>query len=182
MMRSGLRAALALAACLLAGCGTLMNVSTDGADTNLMLRGYDPVAYQAQGRATPGDAAIKAEHEGVTYRFASAGNRALFVANPQKYVAAYGGFCTTARPTRSRPEAIRSTEGGRRAAVHLRRRQGEGLLGARQARNVRLVDEYWENEMKDAPWRLQSYKRWTFKVPPTRPARTRGPLQEERER
>jgi YHS domain-containing protein len=165
-MRSVFRAGLSLAACVLAGCGTLMNVSTDGADTNLMLRGFDPVAYQAQGRATPGDPAIKAEHEGLAYRFASAENRALFVANPRKYVPAYGGFCTNgasyAIKAGGNPNNWKVVED--RLFIF-----GDGKAKdyweLDQARNIKLGDDYWENEMKDMPWRYQSYKRWIFKVP-----------------
>jgi hypothetical protein len=34
-----------------------------------------------------------------------------------------------------------------------------------QKRNIELGDRHWEEEMKDAYWRTQSYKRWIFKVP-----------------
>ena len=42
---------------LLPGCAT-MNVVSDGADSQLMLRGNDPVAYHTQGKAVPGDPQI----------------------------------------------------------------------------------------------------------------------------
>ena len=64
------------------------------ADRNgLALKGYDPVAYFTQGAAVKGDQAITAEHDGATYRFASAEHRDLFVADPVKYVPQYGGYC-----------------------------------------------------------------------------------------
>ncbi len=69
---------------LLPGCSTL-NVVSDGADPQLMLRGNDPVAYHTLGKAVAGDPQIKAQHEGVTYRFTNAAHRDLFLATPQRY-------------------------------------------------------------------------------------------------
>ncbi len=59
----------------------------------LALDGYDPVAYQADQRATPGSPALTATHDGAVYRFASAANREAFLADPTRYLPAYGGFC-----------------------------------------------------------------------------------------
>lgn len=58
--------------------------------------GYDAVAYQAENKATPGSPAITAEYEGVTWRFASEANKALFVTNPARYAPQYGGYCAWA--------------------------------------------------------------------------------------
>ena len=66
-----------------------LNAGADG----VMLRGFDPVAYFTQGSPTEGSAAFTAEHGGATYRFASAANRELFLADPERYVPAYGGYC-----------------------------------------------------------------------------------------
>jgi len=66
---------------------------SDGADSELMLLGHDAVAYFTQGEAVKGDPAIKAEHRGVTYRFASEANKAQFLASPEKYMPQFGGFC-----------------------------------------------------------------------------------------
>lgn len=68
-------------------------IETNADAEGLMLRGYDPVAYFTLGAPTPGSAAITAEHAGATYRFASEEHRELFLANPEAYVPAYGGFC-----------------------------------------------------------------------------------------
>lgn len=66
---------------------------SDGADSKLMLEGHDAVAYFTQNAAVKGDPAIKLEHQGVTYRFASEANKALFAASPEKYMPQFGGFC-----------------------------------------------------------------------------------------
>ena len=66
-------------------------VNTDRA--GVALGGYDPVAYQAEQQARKGSPTYTATHEGATYHFASAANRDAFVADPARYLPAYGGFC-----------------------------------------------------------------------------------------
>lgn len=58
--------------------------------------GYDPVAYFTQGRPVKGRAEIAAEYRGATWRFASTANRETFLAEPEKYAPAYGGYCAWA--------------------------------------------------------------------------------------
>jgi YHS domain-containing protein len=65
------------------------NVDSSG----LALKGYDPVAYFAEGKPLQGKAELTARHEGATYRFASAANRDAFAAAPAKYAPQYGGYC-----------------------------------------------------------------------------------------
>ncbi len=56
-----------------------------GADA-LALQGHDPVAYFTQGKALKGEKTLSATHGGVVYWFASSDHRALFTANPAKYL------------------------------------------------------------------------------------------------
>jgi len=60
------------------------------------LKGYDPVGYFIQNAAVKGKKELSAQHRGVTYRFASEGNKKLFTAAPEKYMPTYGGWCATA--------------------------------------------------------------------------------------
>ena len=62
-------------------------------DRGLAIQGHDPVAYFTDSRATRGRADITAQHEGTTYRFASAANHDAFRADPAKYLPQYGGYC-----------------------------------------------------------------------------------------
>ena len=59
----------------------------------LALRGYDPVAYFADGKATAGKASQSVAHQGATYRFASKKNRQRFEQDPERYLPQYGGYC-----------------------------------------------------------------------------------------
>ncbi|MEZ5832309.1 MAG: YHS domain-containing (seleno)protein [Dongiaceae bacterium] len=93
---------LILAAALLStGLGQVLPATTAIAadyslnleESGLAIHGYDPVAYFSDSTAIEGKADITAEHNGATYRFASAEHRDQFVANPEKYLPQYGGYC-----------------------------------------------------------------------------------------
>lgn len=60
------------------------------------IKGYDPVAYFTDGRARKGSAKHTVEYDGVQWRFVSAEHRALFLAAPEQYAPAYGGYCAYA--------------------------------------------------------------------------------------
>ena len=55
--------------------------------------GYDVVAYFTDGKAMRGSGYHVADHNGVTYAFSSEEHKKLFIANPTKYLPAYGGYC-----------------------------------------------------------------------------------------
>jgi len=57
-----------------------------------MLLGHDPAAYFTQNVAVLGNPAIQSELQGVTWRFASAENRAAFLREPTKYMPQFGGY------------------------------------------------------------------------------------------
>ncbi len=60
---------------------------------DVALSGYSPVSYIENRRAEPGSPRYTAEHNGATYFFTSERQRRTFLANPQKYLPAYGGYC-----------------------------------------------------------------------------------------
>lgn len=64
--------------------------------SGLALRGYDPVAYFNAGKPEAGRAEFTATHKGATFRFANASNRDTFVADPDRYLPQYGGWCAYA--------------------------------------------------------------------------------------
>ena len=66
-------------------------VNTD--ENKLALDGYDPVSYFDAAKPLKGSPQITTTDRGAIYRFASEEHRKLFVANPQKYEPAYGGYC-----------------------------------------------------------------------------------------
>lgn len=164
---AALRAALALlAVAVLSGCGTVMNTTRDGADERLMLRGNDPVSYFTGQAPVRGDPEIKSTHQGLTFRFATAANKAEFDRNPARYVPGYGGFCASGAPY-----ALKAAIGAEVFTIHdnrlylfgSERVKAHWLMDVRD--NLRLGDAYWENETKDVPYRIQNLKRYVLKVP-----------------
>ena len=158
--------AAVLATLLVAGCGS-MNVASEGADSRLMLKGYDPVAYFTDGKPVPGNPAIKADHQGVTYRFSSEDHRRLFIANPAKFTPQYGGWCSNgmvyAIPLGGEPANFKIIDGKLYLFGGLRSKL---YFEMDQEKNLKLADQYWETEVKDSNWRTQSWKRvWFAKVP-----------------
>ena len=67
----------------------LVNVDRHG----VALAGYDPVAFFVDSAAVRGDSTHRASHGGATYWFASEAHRALFTADPARYVPQFGGYC-----------------------------------------------------------------------------------------
>lgn len=64
------------------------------ADANdVAIGGYDTVAYFTVGKAAQGSSEYTATYKNAIYQFASAENRDLFRATPEKYAPQYGGFC-----------------------------------------------------------------------------------------
>jgi YHS domain-containing protein len=66
------------------------------APLGIALRGYDPVAYFSDGKATAGNSAYTYEWHGTQWTFASAGNQAAFAAEPEHYAPQFGGYCAFA--------------------------------------------------------------------------------------
>jgi len=63
---------------------------------NVVLDGYDVVAYRTEDRAIKGDRRYVARYDGVKFYFASKENREAFIKNADAYVPKYNGFCAFA--------------------------------------------------------------------------------------
>src|SRR5205814_9304699 len=87
-----------LLAMLLAGCGTPSATVQTSRGEQLMLLGFDPVAYFTDGKPVRGKHTIAAANEGRTYYFATSEHRVAFLAAPAKYEPQYGGFCSNGAP------------------------------------------------------------------------------------
>lgn len=71
---------------------TYVNVNKKG----VIIDGYDAVAFFTEGKAMKGNTAFQAAYKGAIYQFASADNKTLFEANPEKYKVQFGGWCAYA--------------------------------------------------------------------------------------
>lgn len=116
------------------------NVDADG----VAIKGYDPVAYFTLNRAERGLPQIWSEYEGVRFHFADPDHKALFDAEPERYVPAYGGWCAWAASRNSLADidpAAFTIHDGRlflNYSFLLNTRFRVGL-----ERNIELADGYW---------------------------------------
>jgi 4-hydroxybenzoate polyprenyltransferase len=162
-----LRLALAVAAAgiVLGGCGTTHATIETSRGENLMLLGYDPVAYFTDGKPARGRHTINAAHEGRTYYFASPEHRAAFVAAPARYEPQYGGFCSNGAPYAVKLGADPTQFEIRDGRLFI---FGD-ILGHEMwlldwKANIEHADRLWPG-IRDKGWRGQSLRAWTFKVP-----------------
>ncbi|MDX0451986.1 tat pathway signal sequence domain protein [Sinorhizobium medicae] len=82
------------AACLSLALNATPSVAGEIFEVNgAAISGYDPVSYFSSGGPIKGSPEIKSDYKGATFHFATVKNRTLFVADPQKYVPQYGGYC-----------------------------------------------------------------------------------------
>jgi len=65
-------------------------------ENGLAIKGYDPVSYFDTGDPMRGSAQFSTTYKGVVYRFVSADHRNRFMAEPEKFVPQYGGYCAFA--------------------------------------------------------------------------------------
>ena len=168
---------LALVAIALAGCGAItaqnpsgslrpVNAVADGADSGVMLKGADVVAYFTQNQYVQGSPQFKSDYQGVTFRFSSAENKALFDREPTKYQPQYGGYCADGLvygiPWGGDADTWRMVNG----KLYI-----FGGAGSRDAwmldepRNLVLADKYWKEEVEGSNSFWQRTKRLVFKVP-----------------
>ncbi len=66
--------------------------ATDG----IAINGFDPVAYFTKGMPVKGVSDHAVNWEGASLLFASAENKAMFQADPEKFTPRYGGYCAYA--------------------------------------------------------------------------------------
>ena len=69
-------------------------ISAYNIDANrVAIHGYDTVAYFTEGKPLTGKAEFEQVWRDARWQFASAGNRDLFTANPERYAPKFGGYC-----------------------------------------------------------------------------------------
>ena len=158
-------AVLLLVAVGLQGCGTLYATAKNPHGDDVMLLGYDPVAYFTAGRPVRGSKAITATLPGRTYYFATAQHKQLFDADPAKYEPQYGGFCSDGAAFGIKM----STDPAEFEIVDGRLFIFGDILGHEMWRldpqwNIAHADRLWP-EAKDVGYRWQSLRRYLNKVP-----------------
>jgi YHS domain-containing protein len=162
---------------LLTACGAMraqnpgaalqpVNAVTEGEDASVMLKGADVVAYFTQNRYVQGQPSIKSVYQGVTFRFSTAENKALFDRDPAKYQPEFGGYCANglAYGIPWGGDADRFKMVGGKLYIF----GGQGSLDAwnlDEPRNLALARKYWDEEVKGSNSFWQRTKRLIFRVP-----------------
>jgi hypothetical protein len=136
------------------------------AGESLMLGGADVVAYFTQGRHAQGLPEHQSVHRGVSFRFTSAEHRALFEADPARYLPQYNGYCANgvayAIPWGGSPESFLIVQGRlyifggdtSRASFELDLKN-----------QIALADRYWKDEIEGRNSFWQRTKRLVWRVP-----------------
>ncbi len=97
-MNALVRLACAILCLAAAACGTTHATIETSRGEHLMLLGFDPMGYFAEGKPVRGKHVIPATYDGRTYYFASDAHRQAFEKSPAKYEPLYGGFCSNGAP------------------------------------------------------------------------------------
>jgi len=156
---------LALAAMVVAGCGTTHATVETSRGEHLMLLGFDPVAYFTLGKPTRGKHTLPATVEGRTYYFAADENRRAFVAAPARYEPQYGGFCSNGAAYNvklgSDPTQFVVRDGRLFIFGDI---MGKEFWLLDADGNIRHADALWPG-IRDEGWRWATLKGWTNRVP-----------------
>lgn len=168
---------IAILALSLGACGAMraqnpgttlspVNAVADADDARVMLKGADVVAYFTQNRYVQGSPQFKSVYEGVTFRFASADNKALFDRDPKKYQPEFGGYCANGIsygiPWGGDADRFKMIGG------KLYLFGGQGSLDGwniDEKRNLALAEKYWKEEVAGSNSIWQRTKRLIFRVP-----------------
>jgi len=140
-----LRIYVGLAALLLSCSGfasQALNVDEDG----IALRGYDPVSYQVSGEPLPGSRRYSAVYSEGTFLFNSSENRERFLTSPERYVPAYGGFCSygvrVGKKFDGDPQVWKVVDG----RLYLQLDHGTQRVWIKDVqKNIRVADRLWQS-------------------------------------
>jgi YHS domain-containing protein len=143
-----------------------VNAVTGDVGERLMLKGHDVVSYFTDNKHAMGSSQNVSSYKGVTFHFASAANKKLFDATPEKYLPQYGGYCSNGIVY-----GIPWGGDGDTWAMVSGKLYIFGGAGSRDAflldvpGNISLADKYWKEEIANNNSFLQRAKRMTMRVP-----------------
>lgn len=175
--RPSLTLLLALAALLLAGCGAMtaqnpsgkytpVNAVAEGTDARVMLKGADVVAYFVSNKFQQGLPQFSSRYEDISFRFASAENKALFDKQPTKYLPEFGGYCANGIvygiPWGGDADTWKMIDG--KLYIFGGQASKDGFE-IDEKKNLALAESYWKDEVAGNNSFVQRWKRLIFRVP-----------------
>jgi YHS domain-containing protein len=157
--------AVCLMVVMLSACGTQYATIKNPRGENVMLLGYDPVAYFTRGTPTRGNKEIASTLPGRTYYFESIQHKARFDNTPAKYEPQYAGFCSNGAPYKiklgSDPTEFEIVNGRLFIFGDI---LGREMWKLHRDENIANADRVW-SEIRDAGWRGASLSAFANKVP-----------------
>ncbi|MBK7017912.1 MAG: hypothetical protein IPH39_20790 [Sulfuritalea sp.] len=175
--RPSLTLLLALAALLLAGCGAMtaqnpsgkytpVNAVAEGDEARVMLKGADVVAYFVSNKYQQGLPQFSSRYEDISFRFASAENKALFDKQPTKYLPEFGGYCANGIvygiPWGGDADTWKMIDG--KLYIFGGQASKDGFE-IDEKKNLALAESYWKDEVAGNNSFVQRWKRLIFRVP-----------------
>lgn len=161
----------------LAGCSAMtaqnpaselspVNAAEVAGDSRVMLFGADVVAYFTQNAYMQGSPQFTSTYQDVNFHFASAENKALFDAEPTKYMPQYGGYCANGImfgiPWGGNATDFRVVDG----KLYIFGGQvSQAAFELEMEKNIALADDYWTQEVKGSNSFIQRAKRLVVRVP-----------------
>ena len=168
---------LAFATLLLTGCGAMtaqnpsgkytpVNAVAEGEDARVMLKGADVVAYFTENKYRQGAAQFSSRYEDISFRFASAENKALFDKQPTKYLPEFGGYCANGLvygiPWGGDADTWKVIGG--KLYIFGGQASKDGFE-IDEKKNLALAESYWKDEVAGNNSFIQRWKRLVFRVP-----------------
>jgi YHS domain-containing protein len=168
---------LAFATLLLAGCGAMtaqnpsgkyspVNAVAEGDEARVMLKGADVVAYFVSNKYQQGLPQFTSRYEDISFRFASAENKALFDKQPSKYLPEFGGYCANglvyAIPWGGDADTWKMING--KLYIFGGQASKDGFE-VDEKKNLALAESYWKDEVAGNNSFFQRWKRLVFRVP-----------------
>jgi hypothetical protein len=165
--RSWIGVAIVLLAAALQGCGTLYATASASNGQDVMLLGYDPVAYFEQGIPVRGHPQFQTTlHDPArTYYFSSAERRQKFLNQPQHFEPLYGGFCASGAAyglkLGSDPSEFEIVNG---RLFIFGDSLGKAMWRVYRDEHIAYADQVWPS-IKDRGWRGVTLAGYLSKVP-----------------
>lgn len=124
--------------------------------STLALDGYSPVSYIENNRAEKGNPAITTIYQDKLYSFTNAAQRDQFLANPDRYLPAFGGYCAygMAKDAEFPADPTNFKIVGDRTFIFLRNEQTDTLQlweGENENRLTRAANMNWERRSGEGP-------------------------------
>ena len=116
--------------------------------TGVAIEGYCPVCYIAANKAAKGNPQFSYEYKGITYWFVSDSVRKMFIANPKKYIPAYGGWCAYGVATGQRlpvdPTNFKVVNGRIMLFLKNAKADGVGVWNKNEKQFIQQADANWK--------------------------------------